>query len=109
MGGTMFWLLLWLVVITVFALSNLTTETVKFWQWPVYTGPLGMIIVGAGVLGALLTYVGSLAHHAHQARQIRALHESVRAHEARQAPSSPGGGASVAPVTGGPAGEPRRP
>ncbi len=109
MGGTMFWLLLWLVVITVFALSNLTTETVKFWQWPVYTGPLGMIIVGAGVLGALLTYVGSLAHHAHQARQIRALHESVRTHEARQAPPSLGGGASVAPASGGPAGEPRRP
>jgi len=109
MGGTMFWLLLWLVVITVFALSNLTIETVKFWQWPVYTGPLGMIIVGAGVLGAVLTYVGSLAHHAHQARQIRALHESVRAHEARQAPSSLGGGASVAPASGGAAGEPRRP
>lgn len=109
MGGTMFWLLLWLVVITVFALSNLTTETVKFWQWPVYTGPLGMIIVGAGVLGALLTYVGSLAHHTHQARQIRALRESVRAHEAREVPPSLGGGASVAPMTGSPAGEPRRP
>ncbi len=68
----------------------------------------GMIIVGAGVLGALLTYAGSLAHHTHQARQIRALHESVRAYEARQAPSSLGG-ASAAPVSGGPAGEPRRP
>jgi len=104
----MFWLLLWLVVITVFALSNLGTETVKFWQWPVYTGPLGMIVVGAGVLGALLTYLGSLAHHAGQARQIRALQETVRAHEARQAPPSPGGGSAVAPASGGPAGEPRR-
>ena len=55
MGGTLFWLLLWLVVVTVFALSNLTIETIRFWQWPVYTGPLGMIVVGAGVLGALLT------------------------------------------------------
>jgi uncharacterized integral membrane protein len=86
MRGTLFWLLLWLVAVTVFAWSNqATTVTIKFWQWPVAEGPLGMIVIGAGVLGALLIYVTSLGHHVRQARQIRSLQESVRAHEARQA------------------------
>ena len=108
MGGTLFWLLVWLVVVTVFALSNLTTETIRFWQWPVYTGPLGMIVVGAGVLGALLTYVGSLQHHVRQARQIRTLQGTIQAHEARESPPTLGGGPSVAPTRSGPPEETRR-
>ncbi len=108
MGGTVFWLLLWLVAITLFAMSNLKTETIMFWQWPVYTGPLGMVIVGAGVLGALLTYVGSLAHHVRQARQIRSLHETIRAHEARQAPASRAGEPGVSTLASGASQEPRR-
>jgi uncharacterized integral membrane protein len=108
MGGTLFWLLLWLVVVTVFALSNLTTETIRFWQWPVYTGPLGMIVVGAGVLGALLTYVGSLQHHVRQARQIRTLQGTVHEHEARQTPPVLGGGPAGAPMRSEPTEETRR-
>jgi uncharacterized integral membrane protein len=108
MGGTLFWLLLWLVVVTVFALSNLTTETIRFWQWPVYTGPLGMIVVGAGVLGAVLTYVGSLQHHVRQARQIRTLQGTIHEHEAKQTPSALGGGPSVTPMRSGPTEETRR-
>lgn len=85
MRGTLFWLLLWLLAVTVFAWSNqATTVTVKFWQWPVAEGPLGMLLIGAGVLGALLTYVTSFAHHVRQARQIRSLEETIRANESRQ-------------------------
>ena len=86
MRATLFWLLVLLVAVTVFALSNPVTVTVNFWQWPVYKGPLAMAVVGAGVLGALLTYVSSLAHHVHQARHIRNLEERLRGHEARQTP-----------------------
>ena len=110
MRGTVFWLLLWLVAVTVFAWSNqATTVTVRFWQWSVAEGPLGMVVVGAGVLGALLTYASSLMHHARQARYIRSLEESVRAHETRPASPSPGGGPPVRPVSPGPAEETRRP
>ena len=88
MGGTVFWLLLLFVVATIFALSNVTPVTVNFWQWPVYKGPLAIVVVGAGVCGALLTYLGSLVHHTRQAQQIRNLRQSVQAHEARQAQAS---------------------
>ena len=85
MGSTVLWLLLLFVVATIFALSNVTPVTVNFWQWPVYTGPLALVIAGAGVCGALLTYLGSLGHHARQARQIRSLRESSRASDDLQA------------------------
>ena len=78
------------------------TVTVKFWQWPVFTGPLAIVVVGAGVCGALLTYLGSLLHHTRQAQQIRTLRESVKAHEARQAQAGP-------PKTPATSPEPRRP
>ena len=79
MGSTVLWLLLLFVAATILALSNVTPVTVNFWQWPVYTGPLALVIAGAGVCGALLTYLGSLGHHARQARQIRSLRESGQA------------------------------
>ena len=89
--GTAFWLLLWLVVITVFALSNSATVTVRFWQWTIVEGaPLGAVVVGAGVLGALMTYAGSFLHHLRQAQQIRSLQHRLREHEARQSPPPAG-------------------
>ncbi|HLW59008.1 MAG TPA: LapA family protein [bacterium] len=81
MGRTLLFLVILLVVVTVFALSNLSTVTVNFWQVTVYSGPLALVIVGAGVIGALLTYLGSLGHHFRLARQIRTLEGRVRAHE----------------------------
>jgi uncharacterized integral membrane protein len=106
--GTLFWLLLWLVAVTVFAWSNQATiVTVRFWQWPVAEGPLGMVVIGAGVLGALLTYVSSLAHHVRQAQHIRSLEESIRAHETRPVPPLPAGGPAGRPIAPGPAEETR--
>ncbi len=89
MGGTLLKWLVLLVVVTTFALSNRMPVTMSFWQWPIYTGPLAIIIVGAAVIGALLPYVSSVTHHLRQAQHIRSLQESVRAHEARQAQTSP--------------------
>ncbi|TMI85385.1 MAG: LapA family protein [Bacillati bacterium ANGP1] len=62
MGGALVGMLFLLLVVTVFALSNLGTVTINFLQVAIYTGPLALIVVGAGVLGALLTYLASLIH-----------------------------------------------
>ncbi|HYM91742.1 MAG TPA: LapA family protein [bacterium] len=90
MGLTVLWLLLVFIAATVFALSNSTTVTVNFWQWPVYTGPLALVVIGAGVCGALLTYLGSLVHHMRQAQQIRSLRKSIQARETPMASPPPG-------------------
>jgi uncharacterized integral membrane protein len=108
MRGTLFWLLVWLVAVTVFAWSNQTIVTVRFWQWPLAEGPLGMIVVAAGVLGVLLTYASSFAHHFRQARYIRTLEASVRAQATSPAPASPAGGPAPRPVSSDPAEETRK-
>lgn len=90
MGGTLLKWVVLLVVVTTFALSNRVPVTVSFWQWPIYNGPLAIVIVGAAVIGALLTYLSSVTHHLRQGQHIRSLQESVRAHEARQAQTIPG-------------------
>jgi len=87
-GGTLLKWLVLLVVVTTFALSNRMPVTVSFWQWPIFNGPLASVIVGAAVIGALLTYVSSVGHHLRQTQHIRSLQESVRAHEARQGPAT---------------------
>jgi uncharacterized integral membrane protein len=87
-GALLKWLVL-LVVVTTFALSNRTPVTVSFWQWPIFNGPLATVIVGAAVIGALLTYVSSVSHHLRQTQQIRSLQESVRAREARPGQATP--------------------
>lgn len=89
MGGALLKGLVLLVVVTAFALSNRMPVTVSFWQWPIYTGPLAIVIVGAAVIGALLTYVSSVTHHLRQTQRIRSLQESVRAYEARQGQAVP--------------------
>ena len=85
MGGTLLKWLVLLLVVTAFALSNRMPVTVSFWQWPLYNGPLAIVIVAAAVIGALLTYISSVTHHLRQAQHIRSLQDSARAHEARQA------------------------
>lgn len=89
MGGALLKWLVLLVVVTTFALSNRMPVTVSFWQWPIYNGPLAIVIVGAAVIGALLTYMSSLTHHLRQTQHIRSLQERVRAHETRQGPATP--------------------
>ena len=74
---------------TVFALSNTTVVTVMFWQWPVFTGSLALAIVGAGVLGALLAFLPSLARHAHLRGRLRDLERRLAAHQAAAAPAAP--------------------
>ena len=90
MGATVLKWLVLLVVITTFALSNRTPVTVNFWQWTLYSGPLAVAIVGAAVIGALLTYFNSVTHHVRQAQLIRRLQDTVRAHEARQGETASG-------------------
>jgi uncharacterized integral membrane protein len=82
--GTLVWLVFLLLVVTIFAISNLSTVTVNFWQVTVYTGPLALVVVGAGVLGALLTYLASILHHIRQSQHIRALEHRVRTQDAQQ-------------------------
>ncbi|HLW48894.1 MAG TPA: LapA family protein [bacterium] len=93
MRGAILAALLVLLAATVFAISNTDTVRVMFWQWPVYTGPLAVAIVGAGVIGALLAYLPSLVRHAHLHRRVRDLERRLAAHEAA-APAPP-----VAPDT----------
>src|SRR5579884_3924328 len=77
-----FWLVVVLVAVTVFALSNTDTVTVRFWQWPLYTGPLALALIGSGVLGALAVFVASVARHARLGGQLRHLETRLRALEA---------------------------
>jgi uncharacterized integral membrane protein len=74
---------------TVFALSNTAVVTVMFWQWPVYTGSLALAIVGAGVLGALLAFLPSLARHAHLRGRVHDLERRLAAHQPPPAPVAP--------------------
>jgi uncharacterized integral membrane protein len=73
-----------LVLATVFAISNTENVRVMFWQWPIYTGPIALAVVGAGVLGALLAYVPSLARHARLNRRVRDLERRLAAHQAAE-------------------------
>jgi uncharacterized integral membrane protein len=93
--GAIFAAVVVLLAATVFAISNTDTVRVMFWQWPIYTGPLALAIVGAGVLGALLAYFPSLARHAHLHRRIRDLERRVAAHGAPEPEPAP----PVAPDT----------
>jgi len=83
MRGAILLFLVLLVVVTAFTLSNLQTVTVTFWQWPLYSGPLSLIVVGAVVLGALMTYLASLLHHSRQGRRIRSLEDKIKTLEAQ--------------------------
>ena len=98
MGGTLLKWLVLLLVVTAFALSNQTPVTVSFWQWRIYNGPLAIIIIGAAVIGALLTYISSVTHHVRQAQKIRSLQESARTSEPRQeAPAQTSSGQAPPP------------
>jgi uncharacterized integral membrane protein len=92
MRGIVVWLILLLIAVTIFAISNTVLVTVTFLQWTLYTGPLALAIVGAGVLGALLTFVSSLGRHGHLSSRIRELERRLREHDAR-----PDEGAAGAP------------
>ena len=95
MGGTLLKWLVLLLAVTAFALSNQAPVTVSFWQWRIYTGPLAITIIGAAVIGALLTYISSVSHHLRQSQQIRSLQDSARAQEAR--PAAPAGPTPTSP------------
>ena len=60
MGGALVGMLFLLLVVTIFALSNLGTVTINFLQVAIYTGPLALIVVGAGVLVGAGVRVGGL-------------------------------------------------
>jgi uncharacterized integral membrane protein len=90
MRATVVWLVLILLAATIFALSNTNPVTVAFWQWPIYTGPLALVIVGAGVLGALLTLLPSLARQSHLGWRIRDLERRLQVHETDRMPTPAG-------------------
>ena len=89
MRGAAVLLILLCLAAMVFALSNTTTVTVMFWQWPIYTGSLALAIVGAGILGALLTFLPSMARHAHLLGRLRDLERRLAAHQSAAAPAAP--------------------
>ncbi len=109
MRATLVWLLLLLLAVTIFALSNTAPNAapviVKFLQWPVYTGSLALAIVGAGVLGALLTLLPALVRQSHLGGRIRELEREIRTQEPapRPGPTGPGGGYAPGPPSSGPA------
>lgn len=82
-------LVLVFLAVTVFAVSNTGVVTVMFWQWAIYTGPLALAIVGAGVLGALLVYLPSMPPHARLRGRIRDLERRLAAHQPAEAPPAP--------------------
>ncbi len=106
MRATLVWLLLLLLAVTIFALSNTAPVTVNFWQWPIYTGSLALAIVGAGVLGALLTLLPALVRQSHLGGRIRELEREIRTQEpvARPGPglAGPSGGYPSGPPSSGP-------
>jgi uncharacterized integral membrane protein len=81
-------LVLVLFVMTIFALSNLEPVTVRFWNWTIWTAPLSLVLAGAGVLGALLTYLTSLIRHVYLARRIRDLEKKLTVPETQQMPAA---------------------
>ena len=91
------WLLFLLVVVMLFTLSNQGVVTVCFWQWPIYSGPLALVVVGAAIVGALVTYLSSLPHHVRQGRRIRGLEERLRAHDDPRTSLSSAPAATAAP------------
>lgn len=103
-----FWLVVLLVAVTVFALSNTGTVTVRFWQWSLYTGPLALALIGSGVLGAVLAFAASAIRHARLGGQIRRLEHRVRTLEGGEParPRTDGSPASAPPA--GPVDDSRR-
>ena len=95
MRGAIVALVLVFLAATVFALSNTAVVTVWFWQWQIYTGSLALAIVGAGVLGALLTFLPSLARHARLRGRLRDLERRLAAHQ----PAAPADGVPPASST----------
>ena len=91
-GGIVLLVVIFLAA-TVFAISNTEPVQVMFWQWPIYTGSLALAIVGAGVLGALLTFAPSMVRHAHLRGRLRDLERRLAAHNAAgpTAPDRPPG------------------
>jgi len=77
MRGVILWFVILLIAVALFAISNTVPVTVMFMQWTLYTGPLALVIVGAGVLGALLTFVPSLRRHGHLSSRIRDLERRI--------------------------------
>src|SRR5579884_102263 len=83
------WLIVLLLAVTIFALSNTASVTVMFWQWPIYTGSLGLAIVAAGVIGSVLTLLPALVRQYHLGSRIRDLERKMRAHAAGSAAPPP--------------------
>lgn len=81
-------LLLLLVLIAAFTASNLGPVTLMFWQWPLVVAPLAFVVVGAGVLGALIVLFVSWLRHRRLGGRIRELESRLRVLEAtpRQVP-----------------------
>jgi uncharacterized integral membrane protein len=96
MRGAPIWMLVILIAVTIFALSNNATVTVKFAQWQLYNGSLALAIVGAGVVGALVTFLSWLPHRSRLGSRIRDLEQRVRATEGapRPQPSGTSGGSA---------------
>ena len=90
MRGAVVILVIVFLAATVFAVSNTGIVTVMFWQWPIYTGPLALAIVGAGVLGALLAFLPTIARHAGLRSRVRDLERRLAAHQpATPPPAAP--------------------
>jgi uncharacterized integral membrane protein len=88
MRGAVILLVVAFLAAMVFALSNTMTVPVMFWQWQVYNGPLALALVGAGILGALLAFLPSIARHAHLRGRVHELERRLAQHE-RPAPEAP--------------------
>ena len=82
--------MLLLVVVAGFTASNLGSVTLLFWRWPMLAAPLAFVVIGAGVLGALLVLFVSWPRHRHLGARIRELEGRLRILEAppRDAPSA---------------------
>ncbi len=96
MRAMFLWLLVLLVAVTIFALSNNTPVTVKFAQWQLYDGSLALAIIGAGVLGALATFLSSVPQRTRLGGRIRDLEQRLRAHEGSGRTQPPGPGSMSA-------------
>ena len=109
-GGLVLLVVIFLAA-TVFAISNTEQVQVMFWQWPIYTGSLALAIVGAGVLGALLTFAPSMVRHAHLRGRLRDLERRLAAHQAAagaNAPDTPPSGTPAVPPAAADIGQTRR-
>ncbi len=77
--------LILLLAVTVFAVQNQTPVEIRFLGWH-YETQLGLAMIAAAVVGALIIYISALLKHRELRGQIRGVEARLREAEQKLAP-----------------------